>query len=284
VICDLAGQVRLRGGDPSPRRSRSQNNITLKGQPARTAVGVVWRCLTTCPPNAIPVVEGNSEVTNGDVLGGKPSWSVSMRRPFVCVNPQVDSRECRFVTGELTLKDCQNWLVNPPTAGEIGTSKARTTSANLLKRRCQAAKISNGRGDRELADNRFAPRPVHRQVRPGLSIKKPRSAKNGLRCRKGGKPCSGFPGNPRDQQGHFLADDPKGGGTASGSRPALKCLRDIFSQTAGIVTGDPEETTFCGEIIVRSGRPPSGGRQQRCSPATAYEGKSTTPVTSLPQA
>jgi len=183
VICDLAGQVRYEEVIQPREVTDRQNNITLKAQ----RLGRLWVLsgdVYNLPPNAIPVVEGNSEVTNGDVLA--ESRLVSEHGGAVRLRESAgDSREVQIVTASLTLKDCK--LVGESThSGEIWHLEGKDNIRYLLKT-MPGSKISNGEVIAELADNRFRTQTGGIvKYAPGLSIKKARSAKNGFEVSKGG--------------------------------------------------------------------------------------------------
>jgi len=85
------------------RSTDRQNNITLKAS-GSDGCGVLFLAMSYhFPPMAFPVVEGNSEVTNGDVLGGKAVWSVSMAAPFVSVLRGIR----RLISREVARSHCE---------------------------------------------------------------------------------------------------------------------------------------------------------------------------------
>ncbi|MEC8215059.1 MAG: DNA-directed RNA polymerase subunit beta'', partial [Cyanobacteriota bacterium] len=103
VICDLAGQVRYEEAIQPREVTDRQGNITLKAQ----RLGRMWVLagdVYNLPPNAQPVVQGNTEVTEGQVLA-----EASQRSEYggdVRLRDSIgDSREVQIVTTAMTLKD-----------------------------------------------------------------------------------------------------------------------------------------------------------------------------------
>ncbi|APD48472.1 DNA-directed RNA polymerase subunit beta' [Synechococcus sp. CS-602] len=245
VICDLAGQVRYEEVIQPREVTDRQNNITLKAQ----RLGRLWVLsgdVYNLPPNAIPVVEGNSEVTNGDVLA--ESRLVSEHGGAVRLRESAgDSREVQIVTASLTLKDCK--LVGESThSGEIWHLEGKDNIRYLLKT-MPGSKISNGEVIAELADNRFRTQTGGIvKYAPGLSIKKARSAKNGFEVSKGGT-LLWVP-----QETHEINKDISLLMIEDGQwiEAGTEVVKDIFSQTAGIVTVT-QKNDILREIIVRSG-------------------------------
>jgi DNA-directed RNA polymerase subunit beta' len=245
VICDLAGQVRYEEVIQPREVTDRQGNITLKAQ----RLGRLWVLagdVYNLPPNAIPVVKGNSAVTTGDVLA--ESRLVSEHGGAVRLRESAgDSREVQIVTASLTLKDCK--LVGESThSGEIWHLEGKDSIRYLLKT-MPGSKIGNGEVIAELADNRFRTQTGGIvKYAPGLSIKKARSAKNGFEVSKGGT-LLWVP-----QETHEINKDISLLMIEDGQwiEAGTEVVKDIFSQTAGIVTVT-QKNDILREIIVRSG-------------------------------
>jgi DNA-directed RNA polymerase subunit beta' len=246
VICDLAGQVRFEDVIQPREVTDRQGNITHKAQ----RLGRLWVFsgdVYNLPPNAQPVVEGNSSVTTGEVLA--ESRLVSEYGGAVRLRDSAgDSREVQIVTASLTLKDCK--LVGESThAGEIWHLEGKDAIRYLLKTQ-PGSKIGNGEVIAELADNRFRTQ-TGGIVRfaPGLAIKKARSAKHGYEVSKGGT-LLWIP-----QETHEINKDISLLMIEDGQwiEAGTEVVKDIFSQTAGIVTVT-QKNDILREIIVRSGQ------------------------------
>ncbi|MCT0199713.1 DNA-directed RNA polymerase subunit beta' [Synechococcus sp. CS-1325] len=245
VICDLAGQVRYEEVIQPREVTDRQGNITLKAQ----RLGRLWVFagdVYNLPPNAMPVVKANSAVTNGDVLA--ESRLVSEHGGAVRLRESAgDSREVQIVTASLTLKDCK--LVGESThSGEIWHLEGKDNIRYLLKT-MPGSKIGNGEVIAELADNRFRTQTGGMiKYAPGLSIKKARSAKNGFEVSKGGT-LLWIP-----QETHEINKDISLLMIEDGQwiEAGTEVVKDIFSQTAGIVTVT-QKNDILREIIVRSG-------------------------------
>jgi DNA-directed RNA polymerase subunit beta' len=245
VICDLAGQVRFEDVIQPREVTDRQGNITHKAQ----RLGRLWVFsgdVYNLPPNAQPVVEGNSSVTTGEVLA--ESRLVSEYGGAVRLRDSAgDSREVQIVTASLTLKDCK--LVGESThAGEIWHLEGKDAIRYLLKTQ-PGSKIGNGEVIAELADNRFRTQ-TGGVVRfaPGLAIKKARSAKHGYEVSKGGT-LLWIP-----QETHEINKDISLLMIEDGQwiEAGTEVVKDIFSQTAGIVTVT-QKNDILREIIIRSG-------------------------------
>ena len=245
VICDLAGQVRYEEVIQPREVTDRQGNITVKAQ----RLGRLWVFagdVYNLPPNAVPVVENSSPVTTGDVLA--ESRLVSEHGGAVRLRDSAgDSREVQIVTASLTLKDCK--LVGESThSGEIWHLEGKDSIRYLLKT-MPGSKIGNGEVIAELADNRFRTQTggIVRYA-PGLSIKKARSAKNGFEVSKGGT-LLWIP-----QETHEINKDISLLMIEDGQwiEAGTEVVKDIFSQTAGIVTVT-QKNDILREIIVRSG-------------------------------
>ena len=246
VICDLAGQVRYEDAIQPKEVTDRQGNITLKAQ----RLGRLWVFsgdVYNLPPNALPVVQGNNEVTTGVVLA--ESRLVSEYGGAVRLRESAgDSREVQIVTASLTLKDCK--LAGESThSGEIWHLEGKDNIRYLLKT-APGSKIGGGEIIAELADDRFRTQ-TGGIVRfaPGLSIKKARSAKNGYEVSKGGT-LLWIP-----QETHEINKDISLLMIEDGQwiEAGTEVVKDIFSQTAGIVTVT-QKNDILREIIVRSGQ------------------------------
>jgi DNA-directed RNA polymerase subunit beta' len=245
VICDLAGQVRYEEAIQPREVTDRQGNITLKAQ----RLGRIWVFsgdVYNLPPNALPVIEGNKPVTTGEVLA--ESRLVSEYGGAVRLRESAgDSREVQIVTASLTLKDCK--LVGETThSGEIWHLEGKDNRRYLLKTQ-PGSKIASGEVIAELADDRFRTQ-TGGTVRfaPGLAIKKARTAKNGFEVSKGGT-LLWIP-----QETHEINKDISLLMIEDGQwiEAGTEVVKDIFSQTAGIVTVT-QKNDILREIIVRSG-------------------------------
>jgi DNA-directed RNA polymerase subunit beta' len=245
VICDLAGQVRFEDVIQPREVTDRQGNITHKAQ----RLGRLWVFsgdVYNLPPNAQPVVEGNTSVTPGDVLA--ESRLVSEYGGAVRLRESTgDSREVQIVTSSITLKDCK--LVGEAThSGEIWHLEGKENIRYLLKT-APGSKIGAGEVIAELADDRFRTQTGGIvKFAPGLSIKKARSAKNGYEVNKGGT-LLWIP-----QETHEINKDISLLMIEDGQwiEAGTEVVKDIFSQTAGIVTVT-QKNDILREIIVRSG-------------------------------
>ncbi|WP_411868379.1 DNA-directed RNA polymerase subunit beta' [Vulcanococcus limneticus] len=246
VICDLAGQVRYEDGIQPKEVTDRQGNITHKA----TRLGRMWVFagdVYNLPPNALPVVKGEKPVTTGEVLA--ESRLVSEYGGAVRLRESAgDSREVQIVTTSLTLKDCK--LVGQSThAGEIWHLEGKDSLRYLLKTQ-PGTKISGGEVIAELADDRFRTQTGGIvKYAPGLAIKKARSAKNGYEVSKGGT-LLWIP-----QETHEINKDISLLMIEDGQwiEAGTEVVKDIFSQTAGIVTVT-QKNDILREIIVRSGK------------------------------
>jgi DNA-directed RNA polymerase subunit beta' len=246
VICDLAGQVRYEDVIQPKEVTDRQGNITLKAQ----RLGRLWVYsgdVYNLPPNAQPVVNGNRAVTTGEVLA--ESRLVSEYGGAVRLRESAgDSREVQIVTTSLTLKDCK--LVGESThSGELWHLEGKDNIRYRLNTH-PGTKISNGEVIAELADDRFRTQTGGTvKYAPGLSIKKARSAKNGYEVSKGGT-LLWIP-----QETHEINKDISLLMIEDGQwiEAGTEVVKDIFSQTAGIVTVT-QKNDILREIIVRSGK------------------------------
>ena len=245
VICDLAGQVSY---DPTiqPREvTDRQGNITHKAQ----RLGRMWVLagdVYNLPPNARPVVTAGAQVTESQVLAEASQASeyggaVRLREAL------GDSREVQIVTTSMTLRDFK--LQGESThAGEIWNLEAKDGTRYRLNT-IPGSKIGSGEVVAELNDDRFRTQ-TGGLVRfaPGLAIKKARSAKNGYEVNKGGT-LLWIP-----QETHEINKDISLLMITDGQwiEAGTEVVKDIFSQTAGIVTVT-QKNDILREIIVRSG-------------------------------
>ncbi len=245
VICDLAGQVSY---DPTiqPREvTDRQGNITHKAQ----RLGRMWVLagdVYNLPPNAQPVVTAGAQVTESQVLAEASQASeyggaVRLREAL------GDSREVQIVTTSMTLRDFK--LQGESThAGEIWNLEAKDGTRYRLNT-IPGSKIGSGEVVAELNDDRFRTQ-TGGLVRfaPGLAIKKARSAKNGYEVNKGGT-LLWIP-----QETHEINKDISLLMITDGQwiEAGTEVVKDIFSQTAGIVTVT-QKNDILREIIVRSG-------------------------------
>jgi DNA-directed RNA polymerase subunit beta' len=245
VICDLAGQVRFEDVIQPREVTDRQGNITHKAQ----RLGRLWVFsgdVYNLPPNAQPVIEANRAVTKGEVLA--ESRLVSEYGGAVRLRESAgDSREVQIVTASLTLKDCK--LVGETThSGEIWHLEGKDNTRYLLKTQ-PGSKIGKDEVIAELADDRFRTK-TGGTVRfsPGLAIKKARSAKHGYEVSKGGT-LLWIP-----QETHEINKDISLLMIEDGQwiEAGTEVVKDIFSQTAGIVTVT-QKNDILREIIVRSG-------------------------------
>ncbi len=245
VICDLAGQVRYETAIQPREVTDRQGNITLKAQ----RLGRLWVLagdVYNLPPNANPVVKGNVKVTEGQVLA-EASQASEFGGEVRLRDSIGDSREVQIVTTSMTLKDFK--LLGESThSGEIWHLEAKDGTRYRLNT-IPGSKIGNGEVIAELADDRFRTQ-TGGLVRfaPGLSIKKARSAKNGFEVSKGGT-LLWIP-----QETHEINKDISLLMIQDGQwiEAGTEVVKDIFSQTAGIVTVT-QKNDILREIIVRSG-------------------------------
>ena len=257
VICDLAGQVRYESAIQPKEVTDRQGNITLKAQ----RLGRMWVLagdVYNLPPNAQPVVKGNVKVTEGQVLA-EASQASEFGGEVRLRDSIGDSREVQIVTTSMTLKDFK--LIGESThSGEIWHLEAKD-GTNYRLNTIPGSKIGNGEIVAELADDRFRTKTGGlAKFAPGLSIKKARSAKNGYEVSKGGTllwiPQETHEIN-KDISLLMIKDK-------QWIEAGTEVVKDIFSQTAGIVTVT-QKNDILREIIVRS------GNFHACSEAKALE-------------
>ena len=245
VICDLAGQVRYEDVIQPKEVPDRQGNITLKAQ----RLGRLWVFggdVYNLPPNAFPVVKGASNVHNGDVLAesrqiSEYGGSVRLRES------QGDSREVEIVTSSLLLKDCK-LIATTTHSGQIWHLEGKDNIRYRLNTE-PGTKIANGEVIAELTDDRFRTQTGGLiKFAPGLGIKKARSAKHGYEVSKGGT-LLWIP-----QETHEINKDISLLMIEDGQwiEAGTEVVKDIFSQTAGIVTVT-QKNDILREIIVRSG-------------------------------
>ena len=245
VICDLAGQVRYETAIQPREVTDRQGNITLKAQ----RLGRLWVLagdVYNLPPNACPVVKGNAKVKEGQVLA-EASQASEFGGEVRLRDSLGDSREVQIVTTSMTLKDTK--LIGENThAGEIWHLEGKDGICYRLNS-IPGSKISAGEIVGELADDRFKTQ-TGGLVRyaPGLAIKKARSAKNGFEVSKGGA-LLWIP-----QETHEINKDISLLMIQDGQwiEAGTEVVKDIFSQTAGIVTVT-QKNDILREIIIRNG-------------------------------
>ncbi len=245
VICDLAGQVRYENAIQPKEVTDRQGNITVKAQ----RLGRLWVLagdVYNLPPNATPVVKGNVKVTSGQVLA-EASQASEFGGEVRLRDSIGDSREVQIVTTSMTLKDFK--LLGESThSGEIWNLEAKDGTRYRLNT-IPGSKIGNGEVVAELADDRFRTQTGGlAKFAPGLSIKKARSAKNGFEVSKGGT-LLWVP-----QETHEINKDISLLMIHDGQwiEAGTEVVKDIFSQTAGIVTVT-QKNDILREIIVRNG-------------------------------
>jgi len=245
VICDLAGQVRYETIIQPREVTDRQGNITLKAQ----RLGRLWVLagdVYNLPPNAKPVVSGNVSVKERQVLA-EASQASEFGGEVRLRDSIGDSREVQIVTTSMTLKDFK-LLEESTHSGEIWHLEAKDNTRYRLNT-IPGSKIGNNEVIAELADDRFKTETGGLiKYAPGLTIKKARSAKNGYEVSKGGT-LLWIP-----QETHEINKDISllmikdrqwiDAGT--------EVVKDIFSQTSGIVTVT-QKNDILREIIVRSG-------------------------------
>ncbi|WP_320673946.1 DNA-directed RNA polymerase subunit beta' [Prochlorococcus sp. MIT 1341] len=245
VICDLAGQVRYETVIQPKEVTDRQGNITLKAQ----RLGRLWVLagdVYNLPPNAHPVVKGNVKASSGQVLA-EASQASEFGGEIRLRDSIGDSREVQIVTTSMTLKDFK--LHEESThSGEIWHLEAKDGTQYRLNT-IPGSKIGSGEVVAELADDRFRTKTGGlAKFAPGLSIKKARTAKNGFEVSKGGT-LLWIP-----QETHEINKDISLLMIQDGQwiEAGTEVVKDIFSQTAGIVTV-AQKNDILREIIVRSG-------------------------------
>ena len=245
VICDLAGQVRYESVIQPKEVTDRQGNITLKAQ----RLGRLWVLagdVYNLPPNAKPVVEGNVKVTEGQVLA-EASQASEFGGEVRLRDSIGDSREVQIVTTSMTLKDFK-LLEETSHSGEIWNLEAKDGTRYRLNT-IPGSKIGSNEIVAELADDRFRTQTGGLvKYSPGLNIKKARSAKNGFEVSNGGS-LLWIPQETHEinKDISLLMIEDK-----QWIEAGTEVVKDIFSQTAGIVTVT-QKNDILREIIVRSG-------------------------------
>ena len=246
VICDLAGQVHYES-IIQPREVRDrQENITVKAQ----RLGRIWVLsgdVYNLPPNAEPVVKAGYSARQGEVLAesrlqSEHGGEVRLREAT------GDSREVQIVTAKITLKELK-LIEDRSHAGKIWRLEGKDGLIYRLNAN-PGSKISHGEVIAELSDERFKTQTGGLiKFTPGLSIKKGRSAKNGFEVSNGGT-LLWIP-----QETHEINKDISLLMVKDGQwiEAGTEVVKDIFSQTAGIVTVT-QKNDILREIIVRNGQ------------------------------
>ncbi len=245
VICDLAGQVRYEDAIQPKEVTDRQGNITLKAQ----RLGRLWVLagdVYNLPPNAKPVITTDVQVKEGQVLA-EASQSSEYGGEVRLRDSIGDSREVQIVTTSMTLKDF-NLLEESTHTGEIWNLEAKDATRYRLNS-IPGSKISNNEVIAELSDDRFRTKTGGLvKYAPGLAIKKARSAKNGFEVSNGGTLLW------IAQETHEINKDISLLMIQDRQwiEAGTEVVKDIFSQTAGIVTVT-QKNDILREIIVRSG-------------------------------
>ncbi len=245
VICDLAGQVKYESAIQPKEVTDRQGNITLKAQ----RLGRLWVLagdVYNLPPNARPVVNRNVKVKQGQVLA-EASQATEFGGEVRLRDSIGDSREVQIVTTSMTLKDFK-LLEESTHSGEIWNLEAKDGTKYRLNT-IPGSKIGTGEVVAELADDKFRTKTGGLvKYAPGLAIKKARSAKNGFEVSNGGTliwvPQETHEIN-KDISLLMIKD-------RQWIEAGTEVVKDIFSQTAGIVTVT-QKNDILREIIVRSG-------------------------------
>ncbi len=245
VICDLAGQVKYETIIQPKEVTDRQGNVTLKAQ----RLGRLWVLagdVYNLPPNAKPVLAGNLPVKKGQVLA-EASQSSEYGGEVRLRDSIGDSREVQIVTTSMVLKDFK-LLEETTHSGEIWHLEAKDDTRYRLNT-IPGSKIGNNEVIAELSDDRFKTETGGLvKYAPGLTVKKARSAKNGFEVSKGGTllwiPQETHEIN-KDISLLMIKD-------RQWIEAGTEVVKDIFSQTAGIVTVT-QKNDILREIIVRSG-------------------------------
>tara|TARA_Y100001968_G_scaffold201510_1_gene185037 strand:+ start:13588 stop:17694 length:4107 start_codon:yes stop_codon:yes gene_type:complete len=245
VICDLAGQVRYESAIQPKEVTDRQGNITLKAQ----RLGRLWVLagdVYNLPPNALPVISSQVKVSKGQVLA-EASQSSEFGGEVRLRDSIGDSREVQIVTTSMTLKDFK-LLEETSHAGELWSLEAKDGTRYRLNT-VPGSKIGSGEVIAELSDDRFRTQTGGLvKYSPGLTIKKARSAKNGFEVSKGGAllwiPQETHEIN-KDISLLMIKDK-------QWIEAGTEVVKDIFSQTSGIVTVT-QKNDILREIIVRNG-------------------------------
>jgi len=246
VICDLAGQVNY-DKDIQPREATDrQGNVTVKAQ----RLGQIWVLsgdVYNLSPNAEPVVEADCAVQTGDVLAesrlrSEYGGDVRLR------DATGDSREVQIVTARLTIKDLK--LVEESShAGELWHLESDDGLIYRLNTN-PGNKVNHGDVIAELSDERFKTQSGGLvKFSPGLSIKKARSNKHGFELSYGGT-LLWIP-----QETHEINKDLSLLMVKNYQKieTGTEIVKDIFSQTSGIVTVI-QKNDILREITIRNGK------------------------------
>ena len=245
VICDLAGQVNY-DKEIQPREATDrQGNVTVKAQ----RLGQLWVLsgdVYNLPPNAEPVVEAGCAVQAGDVLAesrlrSEYGGDVRLR------DATGDSREVQILTAKLTIKDLE--LVHESShVGDLWNLKSEDGLSYRLNTN-PGSKIGHGEVIAELSDERFRTQSGGLvKFSPGLNIKKARSAKHGFELSHGGT-LLWIP-----QETHEINKDISLLMVKNHQKieAGTEVVKDIFSQTSGIVTVI-QKNDILREITIRNG-------------------------------
>ena len=245
VICDLAGQVKYDKVIQPKEVADRQGNVTLKAQ----RLGRLWVLagdVYNLPPNAKPVISSGAIVKEGQVLAEASQFSefgglVRLRESI------GDSREVQIVTTSMTLKDC-NLQEESTHSGEIWHLESKDGISYRLNS-VPGSKVSSGEIIADLADDRFRTKTGGLvKYSPGLSVKKARSAKNGFEVNQGGTllwvPQETHEIN-KDISLLMIED-------MQWIEAGTEVVKDIFSQTSGIVTVT-QKNDILREITIRNG-------------------------------
>ena len=245
VICDLAGLVKYDKAIQPKEVTDRQGNITLKAQ----RLGRIWVLagdVYNLPPNAKPVLSTNKKVKAGDVLAEASQYSefggeVRLRDSI------GDSREVQIVTTSMILKDFK--LEEESThSGEIWNLESNDGTSYRLNT-SPGSKISSGEVIADLSDDRFRTKTGGLvKYSPGLTVKKARSSKNGFEVSNGGV-LLWVPQETHEINKDItllMIED------MQWIEAGTEVVKDIFSQTAGIVTVT-QKNDILREITVRNG-------------------------------
>jgi DNA-directed RNA polymerase subunit beta' len=229
VICDLAGQVRYDKVIQPKEVTDRQGNITLKAQ----RLGRLWVLagdVYNLPPNARPVISSGTSVDEGTVLA-EASQSSEFGGQVRLRDSIGDSREVQIVTTSMSLTNFK--LIEESThSGEIYNLESSDGTSYRLNI-SPGNKISNGEVIADLTDERFRTKTGGLvKYAPGLSVKKARSSKNGFEVSQGGT-LLWIPQETHEINKDIsllMIEDMKW------IEAGTEVVKDIFSQTSGIVT------------------------------------------------
>ena len=246
VICDLAGQVNYEDAIQPKEVTDRQDNITLKAQ----RMGRIWVLggdVYNLPPNAQPSIEAGVAVQTGDVMA--ESRLVSEHGGAVRLREATgDSREVQIVTASITIRDCK--LIEEDAHGGTLFHLESRQGMRYRLNSIPGSKIGDKEVIAELIDERFMTKSGGLvKFSPDLTVKRARSAKNGYEVSKGGT-LLWVP-----QETHEINKDISLLMVEDGQwiEAGTEVVKDIFSQTAGIVTVT-QKNDILREIIVRSGK------------------------------